>query len=103
YTYSYPSPSHYRIFWAHACLILSHDELVGAASVHRDAVHAVADLGVAVGHDLRVQPFGDRLPRLARVVASESSCGGDGRKHSVGLDRVEDDRVQAQPTRARRP
>ena len=83
--------------------MLLHEEHVGAAGVHRDAVHAVADLGVRVGHDLGVKPLRDRLPRLARVFASESARGRDGREHSVLLHRVEDDRVQAQPTRAGRP
>jgi hypothetical protein len=47
-------------------------------SVHRDAVNAMADLGIRVGDVLGLQPPVDRPPRLACIVGAESARRRDG-------------------------
>ena len=71
--------------------------------MHRDAVNAMADLGIRVGDVLGLQPAVDRLPRLAAVVGAEGARGRDGDEDPAGVARIEKDRVQAQPAGARLP
>ena len=63
--------------------------------MHRDAVNAVADLGVRVGNLFGPQSAVDRLPGLAGVVAPERARCRDGDEDPSGLARIEEDRVQA--------
>src|SRR5436190_17006727 len=58
--------------------VFLHEQHVGPRAVQRDAVHAVADLGVRIGNVLRVQAAVDRLPRLAAVVGAELDRGRGG-------------------------
>ena len=44
----------------------------------RDAMNAVADLGIGIGHVLRLEAAVDRLPGLAAVVGAKRAGGGDG-------------------------
>src|SRR5262249_25540144 len=76
---------------------------VRAGRVHRDAVHAVPDLGRRIGDLLGPEPAVDRAPRPAGVVAPEHARRGDGDEDALGTSRVEDDRVQAHPARPRLP
>ena len=50
---------------AHNVPVLLHKQHVRPRRMHRDSVHAVADLGVLVGDALRVQAAVDRPPGLA--------------------------------------
>ena len=71
--------------------------------VHCQPVHAVPDLGVRVRDALGLQPPVDRPPALACVVGPERARGRDRGEHPAGRGRVEQDRVQAHPARARLP
>src|SRR5262245_11366947 len=69
----------------------------------RDVVDTMTHLGVRIGDSLRVEALVDRLPRLAAVVGAEGSGRGDRDVDAFVVARLEDDRVQAQPARARLP
>ena len=71
--------------------------------MHRDPVNAVADLGSRVGEVLALQSTVDRSPRLARIVRTEGTRGGDGDEYPVRLARIQKNSVQAQSTGARLP
>ena len=64
---------------AHDVPVLLHVQHVGTRRVHREAVHAVADLGVRVGDAFGVQAAVDRPPRLAAVIGAKRAGGRDGR------------------------
>ncbi len=80
-----------------------HEQRVGARWVHGDAVDAVAHLGVGVGDVFGVEAAVDGLPRLAAVVAPESARGRDGDEDAVGVNRVENDGVEAEAAAASLP
>src|SRR5690242_7139766 len=63
-------------------------------------VDAVAELGVGVGYVVGSETAVRRGPRLAAVVRAERSRSGDRDVNPVGIGRIDDDRVQAQPARA---
>ena len=62
---------------AHDVPVLLHEQHRGARRVHRDAVDAVADLGVRIGDVLGLQPAVDRPPGLAAVVGAKRAGGRD--------------------------
>src|SRR5439155_7889454 len=84
---------------AHDVPVLLHEEYTGTRPVHRDAVNAVANLGIRVGDVLGLQAAVDRLPRLAGVVAAERARSRDGDKDPLGIARVQKNGVQAHPAR----
>ena len=88
---------------AHHVPVLLHVQHVGRRRVHRDAVHAVPDLGVAVGDAFGVQTAVRGLPRLAAVVGAEHAGRRDRDEHAVGVGRIDHDRVQAHAAGARLP
>src|SRR5260370_29273881 len=63
----------------------------------------MTDLGVLVGNRVGAQSFVGRLPGLAAVVGPEDSSRRDRAVHPVGVARIDEDGVQAQAARARRP
>ena len=67
--------------------------------MHREVVHAVADLGVLVRDALGAQAAVDRPPALAGVVGAERARRRDRDGHPRVVARVEQDRVQAHPAR----
>jgi hypothetical protein len=80
--------------------VLLHEQHVGTRRVHADPVDAVSDLPILVRQLLRAETTVDRAPRLAAVVRAERSRRGDRHDHPLRLARVDQDRVQAQPTRS---
>ena len=88
---------------AHHVPVLLHEQHARARAVHRDAVNAVADLGIRVGNVLGLQAAVDRLPRLAGVVGAERARGRDGDEDPPRVARIQKDRVQAHPAGARLP
>src|ERR1700686_804739 len=66
-------------------------------------MHAVAYLCIWIRDVLRVQSAVDRLPRLAAVIGAEGARSGDGDKNALRIARIENDSVQAHPTRAGLP
>ena len=88
---------------AHDVPVLLHVQHGRARRVHGQAVHAVADLGVVIRDALGVQATVHRLPGLAGVVGPERARGRDGREDPPGPGRIQEDRVQAHPARARLP
>src|SRR5207245_6936084 len=88
------------IFREHDLPVLLHEQHFRARPVHRDAVNAVADLGIRVGYVLGLQSLVDRPPRLAGVVGTEGARSRDGDVHPLGVARIEKDRVQTHPTGA---
>ena len=71
--------------------------------MHRDAVHAVADLRGRVGDLLGPQAAVHRPPRRAAVVAAEGAGRRDRDEDPARVARIEEDRVQAHPAGARLP
>ena len=71
--------------------------------MHRDPVHAVADLGLLVRDVLGLQPAVDRPPALPAIVGTERACGGDCDEDAIGVGGIDQDGVQAQSARARLP
>jgi hypothetical protein len=63
---------------AHHVPVLLHEEHVRPRRMHRDAVHAVADLGVRDRGCARSAAPVDRRHVCAAVVAAEAAGGGDG-------------------------
>ena len=63
----------------------------------------MADFRLLVRNVLGLESPVDRPPRLAGVVAPERARGGDCDVDAIGVRRVEQDRVKAQPAGARRP
>ena len=88
---------------AHDVPVFLHVEHLRPGGVHRHPVHAVADLGVLVGDAPRTQAPVHRFPGLAVVVGAERARRGDAGVHPPRMPRVQDDRVQAHPARARLP
>ena len=93
-----------RIVAAHDVPVLLHEQDVGTRRVHRDTVHAVADLRIRVRElILRLQSAVHRPPRLAGVVGSEHACGRDGDEDPLRIARVLHNCVQAHTTGAGLP
>ena len=88
---------------AHHVPVLLHVQHAGPGRVHRQPVHAVAHLGFRVRDAVGSEAAVDRPPRPAGVVGPERAGRRDGGEHPAGLVRVQDDRVQAHPARARLP
>ncbi len=88
---------------AHHVPVLLHEQHTRARGVHRDAVNAVADVGIRVGDILGLQSTVDRPPRLAGVVAPEHARSRAGYEDPACVVRIQKDRVQAHPTGARLP
>ena len=88
---------------AHDVPVLLHEQGVRSRRVLGEPMHAVADLGVLVGDLAGPQALVDRQPARAAVVAAERAGGRDRHVDPVGVDRVEDDRVQAQAAGAGLP
>src|SRR5258706_7804919 len=64
----------------------------------------MADFGVGIRQFLwRRQPSVHRLPRLAAIVRTESTCGGDSHKDTVRVVWTQKDGVQAHSTSPRLP
>ena len=66
-------------------------------------MNAMSDLSCRIRNVLRVQPFVDRLPRLAAIVGSECTSRGDCDVDAIRIFGIEDDRVQAHPSSAGLP
>jgi hypothetical protein len=66
-------------------------------------MHAVADLGRRVWHEIGLQSAGDRPPRLTGVVAPKRAGGGDGGEDPRRVARIQQDGVQAHAAGARLP
>src|SRR5256886_15403830 len=92
-----------RIVGPHDVPVLLHEEGVRAPGVHRDSMHAVADLGVRIRDAFRPQSLVDRPPALAGIVAAEGAGCRDRDKHPVSMLRVEDDRMEAHAAGPGRP
>ena len=92
-----------RVVAAHHVPVLLHEEHVRPRRVHRDVVHAVADLGVRIGDAFRLQAAVDRPPRLAAVVGAERAGRRDRDEDPLRVRGIEDDRVQAHAAGARLP
>ena len=88
---------------AHHVPVLLHEQHVRARRVHRDAVDAVADLGIRVGNVLRCSPRLIGCQVSPRVVGAEGAGGRDGDVDPRRVARIEQDRVQAHAARARLP
>jgi len=71
--------------------------------MHGDVMNAVADLRLGVGDVLGLQSAIDGPPGMPAVVGAEGAGGGDGDVDPAGVGGIEEDGVQAQPTRARLP
>ena len=71
--------------------------------MHRDPVHAVANLRVWIRYALGLQPAVHRTPGLPRVIRPEGTCCRDRGEHPLRPHGVQDDRVQAHPASARLP
>jgi hypothetical protein len=69
----------------------------------RDLVHALPELGLLVGQEDRSDAGVARAPARAAIVASIETACGDRDPHAVAVRRVEDDRVQREPTTAGHP
>ncbi len=83
---------------AHHIPVLLHEQHTRARSGHRDAVNAVADVGIRVGDVLGLQSTVDRLPRLTGVVAPEHARSRDGDEDPAAVARIQKDSVQAHAT-----
>jgi hypothetical protein len=88
---------------AHDVPVLLHEQHLRTRRVHRDAVHAVADLGGLLRDAFGPQAAVHRAPVLAGVVGPKRARSGDRDEHPPGIDGIEDDRVQAHPTGAGLP
>ena len=88
---------------AHHVPVLLHVQHGRARRVHRQVVHAMADLGVGIRDPFGAQAAVHRPPGLARVIGPERARGRDGREDPPGPGRIQDDRVQAHPARPRLP
>src|SRR5581483_10826151 len=71
--------------------------------VHGDVVNAVADFRGRIRDVLRVQPFVYWFPALATVVRSESPGSRNRDPNAIRVLWVENNCVQAHPTRTRLP
>src|SRR5262245_32561883 len=76
---------------------------MGPRSVHRDPVHAVTNFGVRIGDMLRSEPAVDCRPRRAAIVSPENPGGRDGDEDSLVIRGINEDGVETQTARARRP
>src|SRR5205823_12794234 len=65
--------------------VLLHEERIGTRPMKRNAVNAVANLGVLIGNVLRPESAVDRLPGLAAVIGAEGAGSGDGDVHAFGV------------------
>ena len=92
-----------RIVGAHDVPVLLHEEHLRPRAVHRDVVDAVPHFGLRIRYPFGSQPLVDRLPRLAAVVGAKRPGRGDGDVNPGRVARIDDDRVEAQTARARRP
>src|SRR5207248_8396005 len=88
---------------AHHVPMFLHKEHVGARLMRSDMMNAVADLGIGIGNVLRLQAAIDWLPGFASVVSAKRARRRYGDEHALGIFRIENDAVQAQPARARLP
>src|SRR4051812_315043 len=66
-------------------------------------MHAVAGLRVGIRDVLRSKALVDRRPRRAAIVAPERASRGDRDVEPLMIRRVDEDRVEAEPARARLP
>src|SRR4030095_19152 len=71
--------------------------------VHRNSVNAVTDFCCRIRDVERMQAAVDRLPGLARVVGAERARRRDRDENSIRFAWIENYRVQAHATGARRP
>src|ERR1700730_15731522 len=92
-----------RVVGAHDIPVLLHEEHVRTGWVHRDAMHAMTDLGIRVRDALRPQAVVDRPPTLAGAVAPEGPGRRDRHEHPISMLRIEDDRVETHSAGAWRP
>ncbi len=88
---------------AHHVPVLLHVQHGRAGRMHRQAVHAVTDLGLGIRDPFGAQAAVHRPPGLALVIGPERARGRDGGEDPPGPGRIQDDRVQAHPARARLP
>ena len=97
-------PGFAGIVAAHDVPVLLHEQHVRARRMHGDAMDAVANFR-SPGRELvkGFQPAIDRAPRLAAVVGAENARGRDGDEDSLGLARIQQDRVQTHAARTRLP
>ena len=92
-----------RVIAAHDVPVLLHVQHRRAGRMHREAVHAVPHLRAGVRDARRSQAVVDRPPGLAAVIGPERPRRRDRGEHPARRGRVQDDRVQAHPARARLP
>lgn len=84
--------------------MLLHEEHLGTRRMHRDAMDAMTDLRIRVGQFvLRLQAAIDRPPCLAAIISAKDARGRDGDVNAVRVFRVEKDRMDRHPARARLP
>src|ERR1700761_1118452 len=101
------APGFAGVVTPHHIPMLLHKQRLRAAAVHGDPMHAVADLSIRIGKELRVKPAIDRLPRLSAVIAAESARGRDGDEYAIPVAGVKKNRMETHasstrlPTRAR--
>ena len=80
-----------------------HEKRIRLRRMQRDAMHAMPDFRVRIGHELRVQTSIDRLPRFAAVIRAKGARGGDRDENSSRIFWIEQDRVQTHSACARLP
>src|SRR6267378_5307453 len=97
------SPVIARVVRAHHVPVLLHEEDARALRGHGDVMHAVAYLCIWIRDVLRLESTVDRLPRVAAVIGAECARGRDRDEDALRIARIENDGVQAHPTRARLP
>jgi len=89
---------------AHDIPVLLHKEHAGPRRMQGNAMHAVADLRIGVRKLVRrLQAAVTGAPRLAAVVSSEDTRGGDGDMDPLRIAGVQKDCVQAHASRAGLP
>src|SRR5262245_46725426 len=77
--------------------VFLHKQYVWTRRVLGDVMDAVAHFSIWIRNVLRVQSFINWFPGCTAVVAAECASRGDSDKNAFA---IEDDRVQAHPTRA---
>ena len=83
--------------------VVLQEEPARVRGMMRDLVHALAELGVLVGQELRAHAMVARLPRDPAVVAPVGARRRDGDHHAPARLAVPDEGVQAEPSRPRLP
>src|SRR5438876_10674069 len=66
-------------------------------------MHAMPNFCSRIGNVLRMQPAIDRFPSLSAIIGAKRTSGRDRDGNSVWITRIDKNRVQTHPARARLP